>query len=106
VAEGRTFAFETTLSRLAYARRIVQWRGEGYIVKLIFLKLSSVEEALARVAMRVRQGGHDVPADVVRRRFDAGWRHFEEIYRHRVNYWRCFDNCGSIPVLLGEGKNP
>ena len=106
VAEGRTFAFETTLSGLAYARRIVQWRGEGYIVKLIFLKLSSVEEALARVAMRVRQGGHDVPADVVRRRFDAGWRHFDEIYRHRVNYWQCFDNSGSIPLLLSEGTNP
>ena len=41
-AEGRTFAFETTLAGLAYARRIAQWRGEGYTVKLIFLKLSSV----------------------------------------------------------------
>ena len=105
-AEGRTFAFETTLSGQAYARRIVQWRGEGYTVKLIFLKLSSVEEALARVAMRVRQGGHDVPEDIVRRRFDAGWRHFEEIYRRRVDYWQCFDNSGSIPVLLSEGTNP
>jgi predicted ABC-type ATPase len=105
-AEGGSFAFETTLSGLAYGRRIVQWRGEGYTVKLIFLKLSSVEEALARVAMRVRQGGHDVPADVVRRRFDAGWRHFEDVYRHRVSYWQCFDNSGPTPVLLSEGANP
>jgi len=105
-AEGGDFAFETTLSGLAYARRIVEWREEGYTVKLIFLKLSSVEEALARVAMRVRQGGHDVPADVVRRRFEAGWRHFEDIYRHRVDYWQCFDNSGPSPVLLSEGANP
>ena len=105
-AEGRTFAFETTLSGLAYARRIGLWRSDGYAVKLMFLKLSSVDEALARVAMRVRQGGHDVPAHIVRRRFHAGWRHFEDIYRHRVDYWQCFDNSGPTPVLLSEGLNP
>ena len=105
-AAGDSFAFETTLSGLVYARRITGWRGEGYTVKLIFLKLSTVEEALARVAMRVRQGGHHVPADVVRRRFDAGWRHFDGIYRHRVDYWQCFDNSGPTPVLLSEGANP
>ena len=105
-AEGCGFAFETTLSGLVYARRIDRWRRDGYTVKLVFLKLSSVEEALARVANRVRQGGHDVPAHVVRRRFHAGWRHFEDVYRHRVNYWRCFDNSGPIPVFLSEGANP
>jgi hypothetical protein len=47
-----------------------------------------------------------VPAYVVRRRFYTGWRHFEDIYRHRVNYWQCFDNSGPSPVLLSEGGNP
>ena len=106
VRRGETFAFETTLSGLAYARRIPQWRTSGYRVKLIFLKLSTPEEAIARVAMRVRQGGHDVPADVIRRRFDRGWRHFEDTYRHCVDYWQCFDNSGAAPVLLSEGANP
>ena len=105
-AEGSSFAFETTLSGLTYVRRIQQWRHDGYTVNLVFLKLSSVEEALARVAMRVRQGGHDVPEHIVRRRFHAGWRHFEDIYRHRVNYWRCFDNGGPSPLFLSEGANP
>ena len=105
-AEGGSFAFETTLSGLAYARRVEQWRRDGYTVKLMFLKLSSVEEALARVAMRVRQGGHDVSAEVVHRRFHTGWRHFEDMYRHRVDYWQCFDNSGPTPVLLSEGANP
>src|SRR5256885_5762660 len=58
--QGDNFAFETTLSGLAYARRIALWRSEGYTVKLILLKLASVEEAVARVAMLVRQGRHDV----------------------------------------------
>ncbi len=56
-SEGRSFAFETTLSGLTYARMVDQWRKDGYVVKLIFLSLSSADEAVARVAMRVRQGG-------------------------------------------------
>jgi predicted ABC-type ATPase len=80
------------------AKIVREFRNEGYTVKLIFLKLSSVDEA--RVATRVRQGGHNVPADVVRRRFHTGWRHFEEIYRDRVNYWQCFDNSGPDPGIV------
>lgn len=105
-ADGSSFAFETTLSGRTYSRRIEKWRDDGYIVKLVFLKLPSVEEALARVAMRVRQGGHSVPDEVVRRRFHAGWRNFEDVYQHNVNYWQCFDNSGPTLVLLSEGANP
>jgi len=76
------------------------------MVKLLFLKLTSPEEAIARVAMRVRQGGHHVPDDVIRRRFDAGLRNFENIYRHRVNFWQYYDNSGTLPYLLDEGVNP
>ena len=105
VCEGKSFAFETTLAGLGYARMIPCWRVQGYMVKLIFLKLASPEEAIARVAMRVRQGGHHVPADVIRRRFEAGLRNFENIYRHRVNFWQCYDNSGDVPYLLDEGAN-
>jgi predicted kinase len=61
-AAGRSFAFESTLSGLTYLQMIAAWRASGYIVKLMFLSLATPEEAIARVAMRVRQGGHDVPA--------------------------------------------
>lgn len=105
-AEGASFAFETTLSGRTYSRRIARWRSDGYTVKLIFLKLPTVDDALARVVMRVSQGGHDVPTEVVRRRFYAGWRNFDGIYQHCVNYWQCFDNSGPTLVLLSEGANP
>ena len=105
-AAARSFAFETTLSGLTYVRMIADWRATGYTVKLIFLALGSAEEAIARVAMRVRQGGHDVPAAIVRRRFAAGLRHFQDVYRYRVDYWQCFDISGSTPVLQAEGRNP
>ena len=57
------FAFETTLSGRGYLRLIEQWQRAGYRVKLIFLQLASPEEAIARVMLRVRQGGHNVPEE-------------------------------------------
>jgi len=99
---GRSFAFETTLSGHTYLRRIDAWREKGYVVKLIFLSLNSPEEAIARVATRVQQGGHSVPAEVVRRRFAAGLRNFRELYRHKVDDWQWFDNSGPRPRLLAE----
>jgi predicted ABC-type ATPase len=105
VAAARSFAFETTLAGLSYMRRIDAWRSDGYIVELIFLSLPSPEEAIRRVAERVKQGGHNVAEEVIRRRFAAGMRHFQETYRRRVDYWMWFDNSGVEPVLLEEGKN-
>ncbi len=87
-AEGRSFAFETTLSGRTYARMISTWRASDFTVKLIFLALAMPEEAIARVAMRVAQGGHDVPPDTIRRRFASGLRNFLDVYRQRVDYWQ------------------
>jgi len=104
-AAGDNFAFETTLAGHTYARRIPVWQAAGYTVKLIFLSLNTPEEAIERVALRVEQGGHDVPADVIRRRFAAGVRNFREYYRHQVDYWQWIDNSGPSARLLGEGTN-
>jgi predicted ABC-type ATPase len=103
--EGESFAFETTLSGRAYARRILKWRASGYVVKLVFLSLPTADDAIARVARRVQHGGHDVPADVIRRRFASGLRNFLDIYRHRVDYWQWIDNSDMHAVLLEEGKS-
>jgi predicted ABC-type ATPase len=104
VKRGESFAFETTLSGLSYLRHIRQWRSEGYHVSLFFLSLPDAETAIARVAERVRQGGHDVPELVIRRRFAAGLRNLEH-YRQSVNSWIIFDNAGVEPILLNEGTN-
>lgn len=104
-AKGRSFAFETTLAGHTYLHRIDAWRAAGFNVKMIFLSLSSPEEAIARVAMRVRLGGHDIAQDVVRRRFASGLRNFLQVYRNRVDYWQWFDNSGPAPRLLEEGSN-
>jgi predicted ABC-type ATPase len=103
-ADGHNFAFETTLSGLGYARMIDGWRTDGYRVKLMFLSLTSPDEAVARVAMRVRQGGHHVAEDVIRRRFASGLVNFKQVYRHRVDEWQWIDNSSLTPRLLEEGS--
>ena len=100
-ASTRTsFAFETTLSGRGYLRLISEWQNAGYRVKLIFLQLASPEEAIARVVQRVRQGGHNIPEEVIRRRFIAGRENFERLYSPLVNSWARYDNAGDFPVLL------
>jgi predicted ABC-type ATPase len=102
--QGESFSFETTLAGRRYARMIPAWRRIGYRVKLIFLWLPKAEIALERVAIRVSQGGHNVPEDVVRRRFEAGWRNFQAIYRPIVDCWVLYNNAGGKPVLIDEGQ--
>lgn len=102
---GESFAFETTLSGLGYLPRIRGWRAAGYHVSLFYLALPDVEVALARVAERVRQGGHHIPEDVIRRRFAAGQRNLEAAYKAAVDAWAIYDNVGENPALLEWGEN-
>jgi predicted ABC-type ATPase len=84
---------------------IPQWRRADYKVKLVFLALPTPEMAIARVATRVAQGGHNVSSAVVRRRFDAGLRNFQYIYIDLVDQWEWYDNSGNIPQLISAGVN-
>jgi len=105
VHHERSFAFETTLSGKRYKRLIPQWQSRGYSVKLVFLYLPNHSLAIERVALRVQQGGHQVPEDVIRRRFHLGWANFNKIYKHIVNAWLLYDNSGTIPILVDAGEN-
>ena len=105
-ARRESFAFETTLSGLGYLRHIRAWRVSGYRVSIFFLGLPSVDLAIARVGERVRQGGHDIPEAVIRRRFEAGRRNFERYYREAVDAWALYDNSGEEPVLIEWGEAP
>jgi len=106
VRKKRSFALETTLSGRRYARMIPQWQGIGYRIKLVFLYLQDVKIAIERVQVRVKQGGHAVPEDVIRRRYEAGWRNFQQIYRKMVDTWVLYDNSGDAPVFVDAGGRP
>lgn len=94
-----SFAFETTLSGRGYLRHIARWQSAGYQVKLLFLRLDQADEAVARVAQRVKQGGHNIPEAVIRRRFAAGLANFEHYYAPAVDAWALYDNSGAAPML-------
>lgn len=100
-----SFAFETTLAGRGYATLIPRWQRLGYRVKLIFLQLDQPETAIARVAERVRQGGHDVPVATIRRRFAAGLRNFREVYAPLVDAWALYDNTNGHSKPLDWSSN-
>lgn len=102
---GQSFAFESTLSGLGYLSHIQRWRAQGYHVALFFLSLPDADVAVARVAERVKQGGHDIPENVIRRRFSSGIKNFP-LYKSAVNTWAVYDNVGEKPALLDWGENP
>jgi len=99
------FAFETTLSGRGHARWLESLRAAGYRVHLPFLWLPSPDLAVARVAERVRRGGHDVPEPVIRRRFAAGLRNLVTCYLDLVDSWQVYDNSRDKPRLLGSKRN-
>ncbi len=104
VAKGEDFATETTLSGRTYAKRIRRWQAAGYRVAIIYLRMPSADHSVARVARRVREGGHHIPEAVIRRRFERSWSNFRDLYREVVDEWRVYDNSGEVPVLLEESE--
>ncbi len=108
VVSGRSFAFETTLATRGYLRLIPAWQSGGYRVKLCFLKLPDADFAIRRVAQRVRLGGHAIPDETIRRRFDRGWANLRRSYLGLVDEWAIYDS-SRVPHLLletGAKKSP
>ena len=105
-AARKDFAFETTLA----SRSLAPWLRElvkvKYCFHLMFLWLPSADFAVARVADRVRLGGHNVPEGTIRRRYERGLRNFFELYQPQATTWRMYDNSYESGVRLiasGEG---
>jgi predicted ABC-type ATPase len=98
------FAFETTLASRTFAPFLRTLRGEGYEVNVLFLWLSNPAVAVRRVKSRVAEGGHSVPEDVVRRRYQRGLENFFALYRPLADRWRLYDNSGSgSPQAVASG---
>jgi len=104
-AQRQDFAFETTLASRALAATLSKLRQEGgYQVHLMFFWLDSPELAVARGAERVASGGHDVPDEVIRRRYSRGLKNFFALYRNTVDTWRFYDNStNGGPRLIARG---
>lgn len=99
------FAFETTLAGKTYINLFAQLKREGYKLHLFFLWIPDAELAIARIKDRVADGGHNVPARDVRRRFKRSICNFFNLYESLLDSWMLFDNAGSVPALIAKKKN-
>lgn len=104
--ERADFGFETTLSGRSYVKLLSDMRDSGYRVVLFYLWLPSAEMAVARVANRVKQGGHSIPPDDIRRRYAAGVRNLFSLYHPILDDWWLYDASRLPPRLIAseEGK--
>jgi predicted ABC-type ATPase len=102
VEAGADFVVETTLANLTYAQKIPDWRRRGYLVSLVYVRLDSDEDAIARVRKRVAAGGHGIPEDVIRRRFGKSANYFETIYRPIVDEWYIWASREGSFALVGS----
>ncbi len=97
------FAFETTLSTKSYVQLIKRAKACGYYVTLIYFWLNSPDLAVERVKLRVLSGGHDIPTDVIHRRYQAGLANLKNLYQPIVDYWMIFDNSERPERFVAEG---
>lgn len=107
VEAGADFAIETTLANLTYAQKIPVWRKLGYVVTLVYVRLNSVDESIARVRKRVAAGGHGIPEEALRRRFGKSQAYFETIYRPIVDEWYVWASREGafVPVNSWDGRH-
>lgn len=99
------FAFESTLASRFYVRWINDLKKQGYSFHLIYLWLRSPELAIERVRERVRLGGHNVPEEIIHRRYLKGLRNLFALYQPLADTWAIYDNSVSgDPILIAAGK--
>jgi predicted ABC-type ATPase len=97
IRQERSFGFETTLAGRGNVRILHDMKLRGYHLHLFYLWLPNVELAIARVARRVEEGGHNVAEEVIRRRFSMGMRNLSEFYLPLFDAWMLFDSSTPHP---------
>lgn len=99
---GSDFAFETTLAARTFAPFIIDCKTKGYMINLIYFWLQSVDLAVERVAQRVASGGHSIPEDVIRRRYERGRFNLISLYLPLCDRWIIYDNSTNDARLIAE----
>ncbi len=102
---GQSFAFETTLSTRSYVNLVEQAKSKGYEVILLFLALETVNLAIERVEIRVSEGGHNIPTETIKRRYEAGLKNLFQLYIPIVDKWMLVDNSSDNFEFVAEGTS-
>jgi predicted ABC-type ATPase len=99
---GSDFAFETTLAARTFAPFIIECKTKGYIINLIYFWLQSPDLAVERVAQRIASGGHSIPENVIRRRYQRGRVNLISLYLPLCDGWMIYENSSPSPVFVAE----
>lgn len=104
LGSGENFAFETTLATRSHLNLVKHAKERGYLVTLLFLWLYSSDLAVSRVKNRVKEGGHDISEEVIRRRYKSGLQNFFKLFLPVVDNWLFIDNSGEHYEIIAEGS--
>ena len=105
LAQGVDFAFETTLSTRSYTGRIKEAQSRGYFVTLLFFWLDRISLAKERVEIRVKEGGHNIPPDVIERRYHRGIKNLFELYMPVCDKTMLLDNSHGLCTFVMTKKS-
>ena len=100
---NETFSIETTLATKSYINLVHKAQAKGYRVHLIYFWLETPELAMQRVAERVRNGGHNIPIEIIQRRYVAGIRNLFNIFMSEVDLWMIYDNSHNPRTFIAKG---
>lgn len=97
------FAIETTLATRSHVSLVKKAQEAGFQVVLIFFWLTSADAAIRRVAQRVSEGGHNIPEETIRRRYQKGIENLFELFMPVVDHWMLYNNSDLEKVLIATG---
>ncbi|MBE6319115.1 MAG: zeta toxin [Bacteroidales bacterium] len=100
---NESFSIETTLATKTYINLVRRAQKKGYWVHLIYFWLETPELAIQRVAERVSKGGHNIPIDVIRRRYKAGICNLFNLFMKEVDLWIIYDNSCTPRSFVAKG---
>jgi predicted ABC-type ATPase len=92
IKQERSFAFETTLAGKGYLKTLKACKAKGYVIHLLYVWIASPSLAIQRVKARVRQGGHFVESDVIKRRYGRSLANFIQLYFPLADEVLVYDN--------------
>ena len=100
IVRKESFAFESTLSGKTWLSILKEAKETGYSIRIYFLYLSNIQKNIDRIKMRVKQGGHNIPTDTIKRRHPRCFENFWNLYRPLCNEWSILDNSSREPKEL------
>jgi predicted ABC-type ATPase len=104
ISRRESFALESTLSGKSYLALLRHAKESGYLVEVHYMLIPSTRAAIQRVRVRVKKGGHHVPPDDIRRRFERSGNLFVGEYAQLADRWRLWGNANPPAKMLANSE--